>query len=196
MKTPVRWARPFPPPQKNTHFPSPDFIRICRRHHSGWTLPELLVTGAIISVMTIAAIPSLNNWMSRNSEKALFEQLNQAAVFARTRAVRDRQYFTVCASEDQTRCSEQWQKQIIVFSDTNHNEVIDGTDQLLRSFTLPESAPCLEWRGSGRKNYLQFKPSGASNGTAGHFRLCEPHPHASHRRLVVSLGGRTSLRTQ
>ena len=115
-------------------------------------------------------------------------------ILSRTRAVRENRFFTLCASKDLTRCDGEWNKTIIVFSDHNKNEIVDADDVLLKAITLPVNTPCLEWNASARRNYLQFKPNGSSNGTAGHFRFCDAVNKHYEKKLIVSLSGRTSLK--
>lgn len=162
--------------------------------HQGWTLVELLVTGLILVILAGIAVPAMRDGINRSSELALFNLLGHAAAFARTRAVAAQRYVTLCGSDDGAHCRGQWHRHIIVFSDRNRNQIVDGPDQLYRMFTLNPETPCIRWRGGARRNYLQFKPSGASNGTAGHFQLCDPRADHLHQRLVVSLNGRSALR--
>lgn len=179
--------------------PLPDFFKKTpgyrqRRRCRGWTLPEILVSGATAAILATLAVPSFSDWRQRAAETTAFNLIGHAASYARIRAVRDHRYTTVCASEQGSACDGQWHQHIIVFNDDNRNETLDDDERLLRRFDLPDDLPCVVLKASARRDYLQFKPNGSSNGTAGHFRLCDndatPHP----RRLVVSLNGRTTLR--
>ncbi len=139
------------------------------------------------------AIPGMIQWLERSTESAVFSLLNHMVVMARTRAIRDQTHFTVCASEDKIYCADHWNRQIIVFNDPNTNETRDQGERLYKAITLPEGTPCISWNASLGRRYLQFKPTGASNGSAGHFRLCDGEGSYLNRKLVVSLNGRTSL---
>lgn len=175
-----------------TDYQARRFTRLSR----GWTLPELLAACAIMVILATMAVPGFHQWQRKSAETAALSTLGHAADFARLHAIRDHQYTTVCASVDGSRCDGQWQHRIAVFSDHNHNETLDGNDRLLRLFDQPDAVPCIHWQASASRDYLQFKPNGSSNGTAGHFRLCDPIPGQRGRKLVVSLNGRTALRNQ
>lgn len=160
----------------------------------GWTLVELLASCAIVLILATFAIPGLQHWIDRTSQAAAFNLLQHAASFARAQAINEHRYFTVCGSDDGIQCNRHWRDHIVIFSDDNRNEAIDRGERLYRTFNLGDHTPCIQWRASGGRHYLQFKPNGAVNGTAGHFRLCQNSRGQTQQKLVVSLNGRTSLR--
>ncbi|MEE8056237.1 MAG: GspH/FimT family pseudopilin [Pseudomonadales bacterium] len=161
----------------------------------GWTLIELITVLAVFILLTGIGTPNLNKWLQHQTESTVFNTLYHLCVFARTLAVKENHYLTLCASEDLKHCGGPWNKTIIVFSDFNKNETVDENEQLFRAITLPKTTPCLEWNASAHRQYLQFKPSGATNGTAGHFKFCDTVINAIQKKIVVSFNGRTSLKS-
>lgn len=161
---------------------------------NGFSLIELLTTLTVIMITMGAGLSGLSQWLHYQTETTLFNSLSHLTKFARTRAIKDGQYLTVCASTDKITCNGQWNNTIIVFNDNNTNESVDDQDVIYRVLSLPKTTPCIQWQASLGRQYLQFKPSGASNGTAGHFRLCDAIGNTGNKRLVVGLSGRTSLR--
>jgi type IV fimbrial biogenesis protein FimT len=161
----------------------------------GWTLLELLITLAIFSLLVSIGLPSFTESIARNTEKVALKSLQHLNYYARTEAIRRNNYYTLCPSDDLVHCHGTWNKQLIVFSDENKNEQVDGTDVLYRVFQFNDQTPCIEWNRPSRQ-YVQFKSSGASNGTAGHFKFCDPVNSSNEYRIVVSLNGRISLRKQ
>ncbi|MBL4826886.1 MAG: GspH/FimT family pseudopilin [Spongiibacteraceae bacterium] len=164
------------------------------KYHHGWTLIELLVTLSIISLLIGFGIPTLNQSLQRSTEKIAFTMLQRLSYYARTKAIRHNNYFTLCPSNDQVHCGGTWNQALIIFSDQNKNEIVDGSDELFRTFTFGPNTPCIRWNRK-RRQYLQFKPSGASNGTAGHFAFCDPVNTTVENKVVVSFNGRTSLKS-
>lgn len=162
---------------------------------NGFSLIELLTTLSVIMITMGIGLSGLSQWLHYQTETTLFNSLSHLTQFARTTAIKDGQYLTVCASIDKITCNGQWNNTIIVFSDINTNESVDDRDVIYRVLTLPKTTPCIQWKAGLGRQYLQFKPSGASNGTAGHFRFCEPIGTTGNKRLVVALNGRTSLRS-
>jgi Tfp pilus assembly protein FimT len=134
----------------------------------------------------------LGNAIERQSQRTVLHDLYHLILMTRTLAVREETYYTLCASHDNIHCDETWQDRVIVFRDRNKNEQVDNDDSIYRQLLLPNGIRCLEWY-SGR-HFLQFKPTGASNGTAGHFRFCDSTNNYLEKKLVVSFQGRTSLK--
>ena len=161
----------------------------------GLTLIELIAVLAVLMLLTGIGFPNLNRWLQYQAESTVFNTLHHLCVFARTRAVKENSYLTLCASEDLKHCGSPWNTTIIVFSDINKNETVDSNERLFKAVTLPETTPCLEWRAGSKRQYLQFKPSGASNGTAGHFRFCDSVNSSVRKKVVVAFSGRTSLKS-
>ncbi len=160
----------------------------------GFNLIELMTVMSVLLITMVIGLPGLNQWLQSQKETTVLRSINLLTTLARTRAIKDDQYFTLCASDDQIHCTGSWNKTLIVFNDINKNETVDNEEQLWRVLTLPASTPCLQWNASLGRQYLQFKPSGASNGTAGHFRFCDSVNTVVTKKLVVSLNGRTSLK--
>ncbi len=168
--------------------------RASTRHNNGWTLVEVIAVLTILTLLAGTGAPHLSTWLQNTAQSTVFNTLHHLTTFARAKAIKDNDYFTVCASEDQKHCNGQWNKTLIVFNDTNQNETVDSDETLFRTLSFPKSTPCLQWNAGARKTYLQFKPSGATNGTAGHFRFCDTSANSSQQSLVVSFSGRTSIR--
>ena len=163
--------------------------------NQGWTLVELMSVLTIIALLIGMGVPSLGKWLQRSSESTAFTTLSRLCTLARTLAIKENRYYTLCASEDLTHCGGPWNKTLIVFSDGNKNEVVDADDRLIKTITLPQTTPCLQWNAGAYRQYLQFKPSGATNGTAGNFKFCDPIERIYQKQLVISFGGRTALKS-
>jgi Tfp pilus assembly protein FimT len=160
----------------------------------GATLIELITTATIILTIIGTGLPSLSKWLQYQTEITILRSLSHLVTFARTKAVKENQYLTLCASHNRVSCEGEWNKTIIVFNDFNKNETLDNDEILFRIFELAKTTPCLKWNASAGRQYLQFKPSGATNGTAGHFRFCQGVNTAIDKKLVISFNGRTSLK--
>ena len=177
-----------------TYDPIPKVKPLAKPHQQGWTLIELMSVLAIITLVSGLGMPSLSKWLQHSAEKTTYNTIHHLITFARTRAVKENKYFTLCPSNDNQHCNGDWNNTLIIFSDDNKNEQLDEDDRLFKSITLPTVTPCLEWRASAHRQYLQFKPSGATNGTAGHFRFCDSAHNSHAKKLSVSFMGRTSLK--
>jgi type IV fimbrial biogenesis protein FimT len=65
--------------------------------HSGFSLLELLITVAIISILAMVAAPSFKSMMENNQTLTLANQLISAFNYARSESVKRRKSVTVCA---------------------------------------------------------------------------------------------------
>ena len=159
----------------------------------GITIIELLSILTIISIVTAMGIPSMDHWIQRKTEDTILKSLFHLSVYTRTKAIKANDYFTFCPTKDQISCGGNWNQQVMVFKDSNKNETIDDDDILFKLIRMPATSPCLEWN-LKKRQYVQFKPSGASNGTAGHFKFCDRNNSLTDKKVIVSFNGRTSVR--
>jgi len=164
------------------------------RTDGGFNLIELLICLAIIALLSSFAGPGIGQLLQRHSQQRALETLFHLSVYGRNEAIRSNDYFTVCPTLDSQNCNGQWNNTVMAFKDSNKNESIDSDETLAKLLSLPAATPCIDWR-SAAKNYLQFKPSGASNGSAGHFRFCDEVAQRLDKKVVISLNGRTSIKT-
>jgi type IV fimbrial biogenesis protein FimT len=160
----------------------------------GVTLVDLLVSLTIIAITLGAGIPSLHKWLQKSAEDTAFKMLFHLSAYTRTEAIKTNDYFTLCPSQNQVSCGGPWNKQLIIFNDSNKNEFLDDEETLFKLISLPNSTPCIQWNLPERQ-YVQFKPTGMINGTAGHFRFCDGEDTLTALKLVISFNGRTSLRS-
>ena len=163
-------------------------------YYRGVTTVELLAVLVISSILLFLASPGLQRWQQRQQQYANFNQLLQLVKSARELALTSHYPVTLCPSSDQIQCSPDWGQPLMIFTDNNQNERIDGTDVLLRQQRYRWSAGQLWLAASANKRYLQFKPSGVSNGVAGNIRLLSAGQPISAYSLVISLSGRVALR--
>lgn len=163
------------------------------RYRQGMTMVELLLVLAIAAILVSFGAPALHNAHTRYQARSGFQALLHMVRFARQSAVVKRQYVTVCPTLDRLSCSDDWSRPVMVFVDMNKNEHIDAGDNLLAYQEFRLSRGWFKLSASARRQYLQFKPSGVSNGVAGNIRLCGAEPSLSAFKLVVSLSGRISL---
>lgn len=114
---------------------------------SGFTLIELIITLAVLSILLGLAMPNLRGTIARNQLLGQANEMASAFALARNEAVTRGTQAGVCASANGTSCSgdaSDWDKYVLVFADTNRNDVFnapgnsatdDGSnDWLLRSF--------------------------------------------------------------
>ncbi len=157
----------------------------------GLTLVELIAVLAIIAITLGLGIPSLQKWQANSTQSLAFKNLYHLTFYARALAIKENSFVTLCASDDNLHCTGEWNRRLIVFRDDNKNERVDDGEHLLKVHEFPDSTPCLELKVSLGRQYLQFKPTGQVNGTAGHFRTCDDNT----KKMVISFTGRTAYKS-
>jgi type IV fimbrial biogenesis protein FimT len=99
------------------------------KKNTGFTLVELLVTIAIISVLLVVGVPALKTFMQGNQLIASTNELVSAFNVARSEAIKRNGSVTVCESTNGTTCSVgtgDWQDGWIVFVDTAVDQTSSG----------------------------------------------------------------------
>lgn len=135
---------------------------IIRRPTSGFTLIELMVTLAILAILTMFALPSFRDTIRRNQvssgSNALLADLN----YARAEAINRGQLVTLCPSTDGSNCatSTAWGTGWLVYTypagAASSNKAYVAGNILLRSATKQNGTGI--W--SGQATYPSFGPQG------------------------------------
>ncbi|CAB1079013.1 hypothetical protein D1AOALGA4SA_6731 [Olavius algarvensis Delta 1 endosymbiont] len=66
-----------------------------KRNHTGFTIYELIMTIAIIAILSAVAVPSMIGWRERAKLKGAFENLRGDLQWAKSRAIRDQNLVAV-----------------------------------------------------------------------------------------------------
>ena len=82
----------------------------------GFTLLELMMTLAILSILIAVAVPSFRDAVSNSQRRAALSSVNDAIALARTEAVTRSAPVILCASANHIACSNQnlWERGFIV----------------------------------------------------------------------------------
>jgi type IV fimbrial biogenesis protein FimT len=102
---------------------------------AGFTLIELLVVIMIVSILMGVGVPSYKYMTNSNRLSAEVNGLLGDMQMARSEAIKQGLSVTVCASQNQTSCSQSsdWSSGWIVFTDPGDVGVRDGNEPILRA---------------------------------------------------------------
>ncbi len=162
------------------------------RTDAGFTVLELLVTLAVVSVLATTAVPGFTAMIRHNRSVARVNELSAALNYARHTAVSRNRYVTLCKSADGRRCNHalrNWNDGWLIFENLDHDspgQVDTGESILHRHGPTPSKAQVISNRVS-----FTFRPMGlrSVNGT---FLYCsEDGKH--DRTLIVNVTGRVRL---
>ncbi len=175
----------------------PGYTRRAPRHHSGFTLIELLVVIAIGAILLGVGLPNLQGFIVSNRLSAQANDLNTALQFARSEALR--RNTTVSLRRVESAGAGNWSDGWTVFTDSNANGSLDGTDEVLR--IGPALPPPLTLHASANlANAVSFNGGGRSPQSAGVFVLCHGDQLAvdgvpRSRLVLINASGRVRMGT-
>lgn len=157
------------------------------RRCSGYTLLELMITGAVAAVCIQAGL-GLFEMVERNRRWAVSLEVQRLVGFARSEAVSRQRDVTLCAVNNEGLCQRDWEGlEVAVFTDLDNDRRLDEGEALLR-VPWPQSRGRLRWRAALARPWLRYSALGSTYQN-GSFVFCGKGLDA---QLVISVnrGGR------
>lgn len=141
----------------------------------GFTLVELMVTVAIVGIVTAAGIPSFQSVMRQNQASGLTNELVSSLNLARSEAIKRGMTVTMCKSADpdadDPSCSTDvdWDAGWLIFVDKDGDGTVDGgeppADTRLRIGHPPNSEATIV--GGEDIHFVSYLPNGLSKWQGG-----------------------------
>ena len=156
----------------------------------GWTLLELLITLAILSI-TLSFATGSYALIQKARYSAAAKEVTQAIQYARTQALGSHTQTYLCPSSNGRSCVANWAEQLVVYRDLNGDKLLDSADETLRLVDLNASQAKLKWRAFRNKRYLEFTPAGMTDYQNGTFTLCPLNDDVSlAKAIILNVAGR------
>ena len=171
-----------------------------KKTNYGFTIIELLVTVAILAILSAIAIPSFNELIDSNARRTQLASIGGDLRHARGEALGKRQEVVICSSANGTTCSgnTDWSNGWIIFLDRNINQLPDyGTNTCaLDEDCLVSSRAALTQQVTlnSDSDFVVFSKLGEREGGSSTFRLCSEDALAvndvdnSHTISIVASG--------
>ncbi|MDH1443707.1 GspH/FimT family pseudopilin [Pseudomonas sp. GD03721] len=159
-----------------------------RHHHQhAQTLPELLITLSILTIVIGFVTPAVGSLLQKNRHTSEINQLHASLNFARSMAIQTRTMVSLCAGDHSCEDSRNWQGRILIFVDKNRNGALDDDEQLLKAMDIN---PRHRWHWSNfrQQTYMSFRPDGMTHSLNGTFTLCDQQ--LAIKGLVINITGR------
>ena len=167
------------------------------KNEQGFTLVELIVTIAVLAILTMIATPYILEQLARMEAKRIESQIRNTLTLAKAESYIRRQDLLVCLSNNGAICDRDSYKQLLLFSDKNNNKNFDlGVDDLLEQQALEPKYSTLYLRVGDKRHYTKFwGDSGKPRGHFGHFKYC-PTSTYNHTMYQISFsqGGRVTYK--
>lgn len=166
--------------------------------NSGFTVVEMMMTLLVLSLLVVITAPALTDLIKDNRLLSQVYALRAVLNSARSQALAERTLVSVCASDDGSSCSGQWNQGFIAFTDFDGNGIVDDPnspdgDEIIMADT--KGAARLTIFYDQVDNRVRFNSRGYSvdagggviNGT---FTICDDRGDSQARGIIVSpVGG-------
>ncbi|GGF75397.1 GspH/FimT family pseudopilin [Alteromonas lipolytica] len=99
--------------------------------HSGYTLVELMITVAIMSIVIGVVVPGARGFINHSLLAKEINELSALARLARFKAMEERTEVILCPTLNYTNCVSNWTHPTMAFYDINGNSEHDNNEALL-----------------------------------------------------------------
>ncbi len=165
------------------------------RHHSGFTLVELLTTVAIFTTLLSLAIPEFRSMAERNQIATAHNAFLSTIHFTRSEAIKRGNNVIICKWDNiQATCdsARSWQSGWAVFDDKNGNNSKDTNEDIIHIHkALPSN---IQMHYNHIK--LKYNAKGLSLGYSGTITFCSDGEHTTKQGMTLSLVGRVRIADQ
>lgn len=167
-----------------------------RMRRQGFTLVEMMVVIAILSILLAVALPQFSELIRRNRVATLSNQLLGSVFVARSEAIKRGHRVTACVSANGASCTPgfDWHAGWIVFADLNRNAMREESETLIAVYP-PVTGETTITGNLPVSTYISYNPAGRStlvNGglQMGTITICN---RDIGNQLVISATGRPRL---
>ena len=159
----------------------------------GFTLIELLTAIGLAALLLSMAVPALNSFTSNSRQTGTVNDFISSMHVARSTAVTTNARVTICPSSGGNICEGVgWNQGWIVFSDSNSNQTVDGSDAIVATGSGSDQ---LSIRSAEFGGVMTYRPNGrvvgaSIDGNSGQFTVCDDRGDDHAKMLIIDLSGR------
>lgn len=150
----------------------------------GFTAVELVVTTALVSIVSLFAIPSISKTIESNKISSDVQKVLSIISTARSKAISQHSEFTICGDELPKKCSRNWRKLKVLTSDK----------KLVHKARLTSNLSSVNWFAFQNKPGLTIAATGFTSHQNGTLYLCHSTHKDLSRAIVISKSGRASVK--
>jgi type IV fimbrial biogenesis protein FimT len=172
-------------------------IRHLRKKSFGFTLLSLLTALAVSGVLLSSGIPAISHTYFNLQANSSYEELFTLIQFTRLQAVSYHSQVLLCPTIDNINCINDWSQRLMIFVDTNDDEIHNATEELLRIKTKLNKDETIKWNASGSRRYLRFKADGSTGNQNGRLSYCLiKNEELYAKQIIMTMAGRARRGSQ
>lgn len=176
-----------------------------KKHYTGFTLIELMITVAILAIVLSIGAPSFGEIVKNGRLSAAASCFNGALHAARSEAVKRSTNVTVCPFGDDNTCGTDWSTGALVFTEGRtapstpdlDAAALDTDSQVIRVCELSNSELTVSALGSSdrtvasaaARSFIRYSRKGRANWTLGYFSICDDRSSEHWSASNISLSG-------
>ena len=164
-----------------------------RKYTKGFTLAELLVTLAIISILTSVVGSNFFHILKNTHRVTVLNTMIGTMQLARSQAITQNRRVTMCASDDGLTCGNDWSNGWLIFVDTSRDGQVNGAEITIRTVN---DISHLSITPGNITNRFMYRPNGrimVNNNirrTTGQFTICDVRGSNYAKAIVIDSSGR------
>ncbi|MFP5383916.1 MAG: GspH/FimT family protein [Gammaproteobacteria bacterium] len=165
------------------------------RSAAGFTLVELLVTLVLVGILVGLGVPAMRGLIAPAAMQSWVTSYHMALRTTRHMAVSANRGVTLCALDDNGRCTGQWDRRLALFFDPGRTgQLQDAADLITHTKITDGENIRVTWRGFGERRFLHVRANGSYRQN-GRFTFCgqTAAPGGQGRQIVVNVTGRTRV---
>jgi type IV fimbrial biogenesis protein FimT len=162
------------------------------KKNSGFTLLELLITVALVSIVMAIAIPSMSTFNQNDRLTTNINALIGHMALARSEAVKRSQQVSICVSNDTATCTggSDWEDGWIIYIDADGSGTFDASEEVLRAQQALGGSQTLTPTTIASQVTYDYRGFATSTGS---FQLCDNRTGPHGKTIRISNTGRVRL---
>lgn len=155
--------------------------------YSGFSLIELLIVISIAAILLSFGTSFMSAVSDRFKANQAISEVQLLLAKARSAALLSRAKVTLCPLDQQLKCSNDWNQELTLFTDSNHNRQLDNDDFVIQQFPAQSSHKAMR---HFNNLALGFDARGFAGYNNGSFSYCYKGTVTVGALFVISRNGR------
>jgi len=161
-----------------------------RRHKKGFTLIELMISIAIVAILSTVALPSMGDFLVKMRVDNEISEVQRLLLTARNMAINTGKNTTICPLTSGA-CTNNWGNEISIFTNADNslatNNSFAAPDELIKIKSEIKTGDKLQYT----ENSIIYTPDGRLLTNSTNFKYCPKDKADLSRGISVSLSGRS-----